>query len=378
MSKRRANNEGSVYKHDGRWIAMISVTDPVTGKRRRPRRHAATQEQALELLDDLRGQRRSGVAIDSRMTLSAWLDRWLEAFVRDVKAPATVENYSDHCRLHIVPAIGKVRIGQLKPSHVATLHRVCEAKGLSPSSVAGVHRVLRAALSQAEREGLVQRNVARLQPPPAVRRREVKPPTADQVRAVLDASRGAPDHALYALLATAGLRIGEALALRWDDLDLNDDAQVTVQRKVQRKVGRLIVGPVKTPGSEGRVPLTRLAVQALSEHRRLQAEARLAAPSWADPGLVFPTSIGTQQEPRQAQRRWERLRTELGMPWVRAHDFRHAAASLMLDAGVPLKVVQKVLRHSRLATTADLYTHVTERLERDAADRLDEALGRAL
>lgn len=372
----RANGEGSVYRDGDRWIAAITTRDPTTGKRIRHRRTAATQREALSKLKALNAQRDDGIIVDPRITVAGWLDHWLANHIGPPRhAPKTVEQYRGHVTNHIGPAIGHVPLAQLHTDHIEHLHATCTAKGLSASSVASVHRVLRAALSTAEAKGRIPRNVARFQPPPAVRPTRTAPPNLAQLAAVFTATEGTRDHALYIVLAHTGLRIGEALALHWDDLDLGDVPTLTVARRVVRAQGELHVGDPKTAESADTVVLTPQAVEALRAHRTLQATDRLAADRWDDPRLVFPTTVGSQQEPRSIQRRWSRLRSELGMEAVRLHDFRHATATLLLESGQPMKVVQSVLRHTRMATTADTYSHVDDKLKRQAAAALAGTFG---
>lgn len=194
--------------------------------------------------------------------------------------------------------------------------------------------------------------------------------------------RGDEQEALWTLLLGSGLRIGEALALRWSDIDL-DKARLTVARAVfdlpgpmtmERAGRRRGVRSAKTTDSHAAVPVPAFVVEALRTHRRALAQRRLAASVWADDDLVFPSSVGTLLDTANVTRQWRLLQARAGMTDLRVHDLRHATATFLLAADVPMKVLQEILRHSRLATTADLYTHVLPEVASEAAQQLDAYL----
>ena len=142
-----------------------------------------------------------------------------------------------------------------------------------------------------------------------------------------------------------------------------------------RRRGRLVESDLKTAASHDTLALPARVVLALREHRRAQRAERMAARMWVDDGLVFTTGIGTPLEPRNVNRAWEKVCAAAGVRPVRVHDLRHAAATYLFAAGVEMKTIQQTLRHSRLSTTADVYTHVLAEVQRAAADRMDDVLG---
>lgn len=171
------------------------------------------------------------------------------------------------------------------------------------------------------------------------------------------------------------------MALHWDDIDLTDGT-VLVHRTLQRlrdsepdpvtgrRKGRLVEGKTKTR-EESLLRLPAIVVHELEVHRRQQLKDRLSSPTWVNPDLVFTTGVGTPLEPRNVNRAWTSLCRAAGVAPVRIHDLRHTAASLLLEQGIDLKVVQRLLRHSRLSTTADIYTHVSRQMETAAAAKMD-------
>jgi integrase len=258
--------------------------------------------------------------------------------------------------------------------------------GLSPRTVHYTYAVLRSALAQAARGGLVHRNVAALVRPPRAARREAQALTAEEAQLLLDTARGTRYWALWVLALTLGLRRGELLGLRWADLDL-DRRTVRVTRSVQRIGGRLVVEEVKSETSRRTLPLPRITLDALREHRTRQHDERAAVGDlWQDHDLVFPTSLGTSADPRNLRREFVRLLVRAGVgvdvvtsaggektvPRIRLHDLRHTCASLLLAQGVPARVVMEILGHSGIAITMNIYAHVLPTLLRDSVEKMDD------
>ena len=247
---------------------------------------------------------------------------------------------------------------------------------MSPRTVRQLHAVLRRALAEAERWGLVGRNVAAFVTPPRFQRREMVTLSPEQARVFLAASERDRFHALYVVALTTGMRQGELLALRWRDVDF-DTRSIMVQGSLQRVAGKLTILEPKTASSRRRIALTATAVDTLRRHRIGQSEQRLrAGPGWEDRDLVFTNSVGRPIEVTNLLRRSFRpILEEASLPRIRFHDLRHTAATLMLGRGVHPKVVAEMLGHSQISTTLDLYSHVTPTMQREATEALDEVLG---
>jgi integrase len=200
--------------------------------------------------------------------------------------------------------------------------------------------------------------------------------TLDQVGALLEVSRGDRFHALWVILATTGLRLGEALGLKWEDLDL-EAATLRVRRQLQRRRagGSLVLDEVKSPTSRRLIHLGSVACEALRRLQTGQKEQRLATgAAWVDTGLVFTTAKGTPVEQGRVSHHFKRTLTRAELPRVRIHDLRHTAASLMLEQGENPKVVQEMLGHASITLTLGTYSHVLPTMHRQAADRLDARL----
>jgi integrase len=227
-------------------------------------------------------------------------------------------------------------------------------------------------LNEAMREELIERNVATVVRPPVIERVEVQPWSTEEASRFLAASASHRLHALFAVGVALGLRKGELLALRWDDVDL-EGGVLHVRQNVQRlpELG-LVFGPPKTNKSRRTIPLPGASAKVLRTHRANQATEALAlGPAWVDSGLVFTSTVGTVIEPRNLNRFFDELITKAGVRRIRFHDLRHTCASLLLAQNVPARVVMEILGHSQLAMTTDLYSHVMPTALREAADAMD-------
>ena len=275
-----------------------------------------------------------------------------------------------------MPELGRIRLPKLDPEAVQSYVNRKQAGGLSPYTVRNHHAVLRRALAQAEKWGLVARNVARLVSPPRIPREEVQPLTPEQARSFLRAVTGHRLKPLYQTAMTLGLRQGEVLGMTWSALDL-EEGSVRVERTLQRYDREYHLSEVKTVRSRRTLGLPMQLVEAMSAHRRQQLAERLrAGPSWTgnDWDLVFTTKAGAPLYGPDVTRAFQASVAAAGLPKQRFHDLRHCAASLMLSEGVPLRVAQEVLGHSTIAITADIYSHVLPAATRDATERVGALL----
>jgi integrase len=390
----RGRNEGSLYQRssDGVWVGAVSLPN---GKRRVV--YGRTQREARDKLRQLQRHVDDGYPVHSgrAMTVGQYLEYWLTVVLPARVAAGhmrrtTLDSYDAVVRQNILPTLGKLPLARLSPTHVREwlselgLRTSARGRPLSARTVAYSHAVLRSALSDAARDELVTRNVATLVKAPRTRGHQVNPLTPDEAKAVLVASADDRLRTLWIVLLALGLRRGEALGLRWSDVDF-DEGVVHIRRSLQRVLGdsdphsgkrswRLVETAPKTTGSVAALAMPRLVVETLIEHRQRQVEERLGAKVWVDPDLVYTTPIGTPLDPQNVSHAWVALCGRAGIRRVRLHDLRHSAASFMVAAGVDIKVIQSVLRHSRLATTADIYAHVLAHVQRDAADRIDGVL----
>lgn len=369
---------------DGRWEARVSLGTGPDGRRRRKVLYAATEARAVALLRQARHDADAGALAGERApTVGSWLTYWLDAIAAPRCRPSTMQLYRMYVRRHLQPHLGRARLDKLTPEHVERAYAAMAAgdpargvRPLAPASVLQAHRILSRALTVAESRGHVTRNVARLVDAPRQVHREQEHLRSGEARAVLEATRGRREHARWVLALALGLRQGEALGLRWKDVDL-DAGILTIRRALQRQAGAgLVFVEPKSATSRRVVPLPRFAVEALRAHRRLQAGERLAAAEWWDEHeLIVCQANGRPVDPRSDHRAWRASLVQAGARQVRLHDARHTAATLLLEQGVPARVVMAILGHSSIGLTLGTYSHVTAELAREAADTMDRVLG---
>jgi integrase len=221
----------------------------------------------------------------------------------------------------------------------------------------------------------VARNVATLVQPPRVQRYEISPLDADQAQRLLSAIRGDRLEALFSVALAIGLRQGEALGLRWQDVEL-DAGILRIRHALQRIDGELVLVEPKTMRSRRTIQLPSLAVGALREHRvRQSAERALVGEEWNDQDFVFTSQLGRPLHGATVTHRFQKLLAAAGLPRQRFHDLRHGCATLLLAQGVSARVVMDVLGHSAITLTLNTYSHVVPALQTEAARRMDAALG---
>jgi integrase len=378
--RRRSRGEGSIYRdRTGRWHAAIVVTDPDTGLRVRRVVSAQTQAAVRDRLRTLRREVEEGrVRAGQARTLDAYVTSWLPALRTRVRA-STWRGHEQHLRGHILPALGRTPLPELTPTAVERLTAAMIARGLSATTARGARTTLRLVLRDAVRDGLLLRNVAALARPPRLERHELHVLSASQTAALLAGTADDALGPLFTVAATTGLRQGELLGLGWGDIDLDGPSPtLTVRRALARVPGGWALAETKTVRSRRTLELGPTTVRALRRQRTRQKEARLAAGElWqaGEPELVFTDPLGRPLPGWVVTKAFSAALASLGLPHVRFHDLRHGAASLLLAAGVPLKLVSDALGHSTITITADTYAHLDREQRRQTAEAIERAIG---
>ncbi len=401
MSGRRGNGEGSIYPYEHGFRAYTWVTTP-TGRRQRKYVSARTREEAHRKLLKLQQAAARGPVATRVPTIEAYLNAWLCEVVRPSLAPSTAANYAMFTRLYILPALGPKRLDRLTVRDVQTwvngirvrcqccaqskdaarLTPVCCAIGKccrqipKDWTVRQAWAVLRAALSQAERDEVVSRNVAGLVRMPLPRPERPQVWSVEDARTFLESSQtaGDPLHAGYILMLVLGLRRGELLGLSWEDIDL-DTGEIRVRWQLQRVNGELTRRPTKTRSSDALLPLPQICVDALRSHKQLAASRRASAgPAWHHTGLLLTTRFGLPLDPRNFHRLFKERADAAGVPVVSVHSTRRTCASILVELDVHPRVAMQILRHSQIAVTMDIYSQVTSASTREALARLGSRL----
>ncbi len=357
-SPKQSNGAGSIVQRaDGRW--MIRVTDPTSGKRRTA--YAASHGEAVRKRRSMlsKAERRETV-LDSAATLRGWVDDWISSGrASRRRRESTVAAYAYRLKTYVLPVIGGIRLRDLTPLDVDDLAHDLAGRGLSAATIKGALIALSACLDDAVRGRLLTANPGRgiSVPESAPPTAEVVPPTTEQVRDLITALADTSVEHLVALIVGTGCRIGEALAVRWSDLDLSQGSWSIRSTTTLTGTGTTVVGNRTKAGGVRRVALSPAVTQHLAAQRshvdHLRTKARSA---WAEHDLVFPTSVGTPQHSANVRREFRAAATSVGFPGS-FHALRHYVATAGLSA-LPPAVVAKQLGHRRASLTMDVYGHL--------------------
>ena len=369
---RRTKGEGAIYQtKDGRLRGSILLPHPDGNRSVRRYVSGSSRAEIVRRFADLKREAEAGYP--TGQTTGDYLARWVVA-VKARLRPSTHREYARHVADYCQPLAG-IPLTRLTPAHVERTMAALRERGLSAQTIRHARSTLRRALHDAQRDGLVNRNVAALARPPRADRREMRALTAAEVGRLLASTADAPYGPLFAVAVGSGMRAGELCGLRWSDVDLPARSLVVRRSMARADGGGYELAEPKTARSRRTVMLPAVAVEGLRRQKARQAADKLAAGTdWQDrDGLTFTDALGRPVRPDALSAAFRATADRLGLP-VRLHDLRHTAASLMLGAGVPLKVVSETLGHSSIAITADVYAHVTPELRREAADAIDRAL----
>ncbi len=380
---KRGNGEGSISRRKGSgWMAQYYVE--AGGKRKRLTLYGKSKTEVAAKLTRAVADRDGGLVYDAgKLTVGEYLERWLQVSVKGTVKETTYANYSYINRVYISPAFGHVKLKNLTPAHVRGFYGEKSRSRLAPATVKKMHVMLRKSFSQAVSDGLVPRKAADSVKPPRVSRpsEEIKPLNAEECATFLEAARAERLETLYVLAIHCGLREGELLALRWEDVDFEvAKPALLVRRTLTRgEEGRgWVVGSSTKSGNGRRVRLTQRATAALRDHRKFQLEEKIRLSNiWQDEDLVFAGETGSPMNPSNLRNRsFRRIKARSGVRQdLRFHDLRHTCATLLLRRGVHVKVVSEMLGHASITITLNTYSHVLPDMQDTAADAMEAALG---
>ncbi|MEU5973872.1 site-specific integrase [Streptomyces sp. NPDC047315] len=410
MTGKRSNGEGSIYPYRNTFAAYVWVTRP-DGTKGRKYVYGKTRDEVHDKWIKLHAESKKGPVATSTPTLGTYLERWLKDVVEPDLKPKTAETYAMHVRLYVTPHLGSKRLDKLTVrdvrSWVNTLLAQCQccAQGkdarrpethrnprqrrrccavgrccgqiASRRTVQDARAVLRSALSNAVAEELILKNVAALVKVRSARRTRRKPWSVEEARQFLESARAAGDplYPAYVLILVLGFRRGEVLGLTWSNVDL-EAGEVTVEKQLQRIRRQLVHDEAKTDASMATLPLPQIAHTALQLRHKAQAAARKAAgDQWSGSDFVVTTRWGTPVEPRNFNRSFADRCARADVRTIRLHDTRHTCGSLLAALDVHPRIAMQILRHSKIAVTMEVYTHVPSEETRKALLRLGRHLG---
>ncbi|GLF96743.1 tyrosine-type recombinase/integrase [Streptomyces yaizuensis] len=379
MAKRRPNGGGTItQRKDGRYQGAAYVTD-TDGHRVRRYVYGSTWDEANEKLGKLQHQERNGVPVPSRSwQLGEWLAYWLTHIVRPNLEHNTYAKYESKVRLYIVPQLGTKPLTRLSAAQVRAFMAALKRRKVPAPTRFEVLRTLRNALNRAIKEEIITRNVALLVDMPKVDTEKGKPWDAPEAITFLRSVRAHRFYAACVLVLVLGLRRGEVMGLRWQDIDFAR-RQFTPTKQVQRVTGvGLVLKSLKTDSSQAALPLPEFCARALEGRRELQElERKIAGDSWEqspDHDVIFSANHGGLIDPRAFSRTFDSLIRRSGVRRITVRIARHTCGTLLAFLKVHPKVAQVILRHSQISMTLDIYTHVVGGREREATDMLAELL----
>ncbi len=356
MAKRRSKGEGTIFysESEGCWIAEIVLPDG-TKKRKRSKRQQVVREWLQTSLSALK----QGIYIkDNKITLSQFIDRFMEDIGAHTLRPKTIDTYWFLINKHIKPEIGDLRLTQIRPDHLQSLYSKKLDEGLSKRTVQFIHAIIRRILNQAVKWDLIIRNPTDAVTPPVPAKKAPVTLSEDQVRIFLEAVKDHRWYPIYVLAVATGMREGEILGLRWQDVDLNQGV-VSVNQTIENISGHLSIGQPKSDTAYRTIPLPVFALNVLKGMEMHE-------------GLLFTTSTGKPVSPRNVLRHFQLTLERLGLPKVTFHSLRHLHASYLLRQNIHPKIVQERLGHSSIALTLDVYSHIIPTLQKEAAEKIND------
>ncbi len=379
MAKKRANGEGSIRKRkDGRWEGRYTAGhDSETGK---PIYRNVLGRTQSEVKEKLKTAIKATQSLDSsktgQYTLGQWMDVWYENYAKIKVRPSSHQTYKGYIENHIKPNMGDIPLEKLTTLDLQRLYKTLlsrgrvdrleskgQPKGLSPKTVRNIHQILSAALKLAQEQRIILTNPAEGCALPKVEHREMKTLPVEQLQSFLREAKDSGVFELYYLELATGLRRGELLGLKWEDIDL-EHGDLRVRRQIARIDGRVVEAPLKTRNAYRTLPLAEDTVSILEEQKK-----KVGSSPW-----VFPSATGGPISPDSVLHMLHRVLKRAGLPEVRFHDLRHTFATLALQNGVDIKTVSGMLGHFSAGFTLDTYAHVTTSAQKAAANTMGKLL----
>lgn len=369
----RRRGDGSVYKRaDGRYSGFITLEDHKRkyfyGKTEREvERKIRAAQRELEL---------GTLATGPEQTVKQFLEYWIEDVRKSQLRLGSYELYRRVIRVHIIPALGHLKLQRLTPQHIQRFYAEKQRTGTSPKSIRTIHNVLHKALEHARRLRLVGMNASTGADLPRVDTPEGKTLSPEQAHRLIDAANKEWMHSMLIVALATGMREGELLGLHWEDVHL-DEGYLEVKWAVSYVSPHgFVLGEPKTKSGRRTIMLAPFVREVLREHRVTQERERVQRGWREDTGLVFPNNNGMFLSPSTLRARFYALLRRAGLPSMHFHELRHSAATLLLSMGIPMKTVQAILGHATYTITANIYGHVVQDMHEEAANAMERFLRR--
>lgn len=374
------SRRGTVYKRGDSWTFVLDISLPGQRRRQKSKGGYRTKKEALAALNEAQGALQRGLYVEpSKLSVKTFLlEHWLPA-IRASLRNSTFQGYGSAITNYVLPRLGETRLQALTPDQLNAFYgellhvgRRDGKSGLSPKTVHNVHVMLHKALHDAVRWGYLPRNVAEFSDPPKQTSsgKAMRTWTPDELRSFLEHVLNDPYYAGWVVAANRGMRRGEVLGLRWQDIDF-DHRRLSIRQTVISIDYRIEISKPKTARGRRSVALDSGTVTALRAHRAAQNQLKLMlGEAWRDNDLVFCRDDGSPIHPDRFTQMFDKHVRDSGLPRIRLHDLRHTHATLALAAGIHPKVVSERLGHSTVAFTMDVYSHAIPSMEAEAAETI--------
>ena len=378
MPKKRANGEGSIRKRkDGRWEGRYTAGhDPATGKQIFKSVLGKTQAEVKEKLKKaLVEAGQIDFTKSGKYTVGTWMDEWFENVAKIKVRPSSHQTYRGYIDNHIKPSIGNIPLEKLTTMDLQRLYRTLLTKGrverieaenqpsgLSAKTVRNINQVISSALDLAVAQKIIPSNPTDACELPKVEHREMQTIPEEQLQAFLAEAKATGVYEMYYIELATGLRRGELLGLKWNDIDWKNGI-IKVRRQIARVDGQIVEAPLKTKNSYRTVTISPQAIEVLKQQRAKTHDQ-----------YVFPSPNGGPISPDSVNNMLKRVLARAGIPKVRFHDLRHTFATIALQNGVDIKTVSGMLGHFSAGFTLDTYAHVTTAAQKEAAQTMGNVL----
>ena len=382
MAKKRANGEGNIRKRkDGRWEGRYTAGHDANGKAIYKNVLGKTQAEVKEKLKrDIEETKGLDIVKAGQCTLGQWMDVWFENYAKLKVRPSSHQTYKGYINNHIKPHVGSIPLSKLTSLDLQKLYKMLLAegridrieaknqpKGLSAKTVRNINPIISSALNLAKEQKLIYSNPAEACALPKVEYREMKTLPVEQLTSFLREAKETGVYEMYYIELATGLRRGELLGLKWDDIDMTNGT-IRVQRQVARIDGEIVEAPLKTKNSYRNVSIGPDAIGVLKEQRKKVGR---------EIEYVFPSPSGGAISPDSVLNMLHRVLERAGLPKIRFHDLRHFFATLALQNGVDIKTVSGMLGHFSAGFTLDTYAHVTTSAQKEAANTMGKVIPKA-
>ena len=376
VSKKKTNGEGSIRQRaDGKWEGRVTVGIDDEGKQKRKSVYGSTKSEVRQKITAILTDLDTNDYIpDNRMSVGEWLETWVTDYLVDVK-DTTKKKYETDIRVHLIPALGKIKLQDLKAIDIQSYYNKLLRQGKAAKSIKCIHGVLHRALDAAVKFELCKKNPANSCEPPSVKKKEMCVIKDEDIRRFENAIAGHRYGSFYYIAMYTGLRESELIGLTWDCIDF-DNNTIHVYRQLQRGTEKGSGYSFK-PLKNGKSRTFTVITQVMDEFRLIRQRQLIckmkSRQSWSNPNhFVFTNDVGEHYCTHTVYSNFKKIVTSLGLPETRVHDLRHTFATISIECDCDIKTVSAALGHATTAFTMDVYGHVSKKMDKSAAEKLEK------